>query len=262
MIGDSVAYLLKHFEEVIYDAEHFFDGFKRNREYALATLQGRRGGGRPLPRPLRHQRRRAAARGRRDHPRGAEGREVRDAARHPRPQRRRVRRRQLAGGRGRGRRPRPGHDQRLRRALRQRQPGLDHPEPDPQDGPRVRSRATNLRELRDVSRFVSELANRKPWQSPALRRRLGLRPQGRHPRLGRAQASRDLRAHRPGAGGQPPAGARLGAGRAVRTSSGRPRSTGSTWTRTRPRPGGSSRRSSGSRTRASSSRAPRPRSSC
>src|SRR6202795_5407876 len=39
MIGDSVAYLLKHFEEVIYDAEHFFDGFKRNREYALQTLR-------------------------------------------------------------------------------------------------------------------------------------------------------------------------------------------------------------------------------
>jgi 2-isopropylmalate synthase len=38
MIGDSVVFLRKHFEEVIYDAEHFFDGFKRNREYALATL--------------------------------------------------------------------------------------------------------------------------------------------------------------------------------------------------------------------------------
>src|SRR5437867_3649652 len=38
MIGDSVVYLLKHFEEVIYDAEHFFDGFKKNRDYALATL--------------------------------------------------------------------------------------------------------------------------------------------------------------------------------------------------------------------------------
>ncbi len=38
MIGDSVAFLLKHFEEVMFDAEHFFDGFKRNREYALRTL--------------------------------------------------------------------------------------------------------------------------------------------------------------------------------------------------------------------------------
>src|SRR5215813_5870957 len=39
MISDSVTYLLKHFEEVIYDAEHFFDGFKRNPEYALRTLR-------------------------------------------------------------------------------------------------------------------------------------------------------------------------------------------------------------------------------
>src|SRR6266849_426123 len=39
MIGDSVAYLLKHFEEVIYDAEHFFDGFRKNRDYALTTLK-------------------------------------------------------------------------------------------------------------------------------------------------------------------------------------------------------------------------------
>src|SRR6266404_443286 len=39
MIGDSIVYLQKHFEEVIYDAEHFFDGFKKNRDYALATLK-------------------------------------------------------------------------------------------------------------------------------------------------------------------------------------------------------------------------------
>ena len=38
MIADSVAYLLKHFEEVIYDAEHFFDGYKRNPDYAMRTL--------------------------------------------------------------------------------------------------------------------------------------------------------------------------------------------------------------------------------
>ena len=38
MIGDSMAFLLKHFEEVIYDAEHFFDGYKRNPEYAMRTL--------------------------------------------------------------------------------------------------------------------------------------------------------------------------------------------------------------------------------
>jgi 2-isopropylmalate synthase len=38
MISESVGYLLKHFEEVIFDAEHFFDGFKHDREYALRTL--------------------------------------------------------------------------------------------------------------------------------------------------------------------------------------------------------------------------------
>src|SRR3990170_4975334 len=29
----------KRVQEVIFDAEHFFDGFKRNREYALQTLR-------------------------------------------------------------------------------------------------------------------------------------------------------------------------------------------------------------------------------
>jgi 2-isopropylmalate synthase len=45
MITDSVGFLLRHFEEVIYDAEHFFDGFKRNREYALRTLRAAEEGG-------------------------------------------------------------------------------------------------------------------------------------------------------------------------------------------------------------------------
>ena len=39
MIGDSVAYLKTQHEEVIYDAEHFFDGFRANRPYALKALQ-------------------------------------------------------------------------------------------------------------------------------------------------------------------------------------------------------------------------------
>ena len=38
MIGESVAYLVQQGREVVYDAEHFFDGFKRNPEYALTTL--------------------------------------------------------------------------------------------------------------------------------------------------------------------------------------------------------------------------------
>lgn len=39
IIEDSLAYLRPHVKHLFYDAEHFFDGFKNNREYALATLE-------------------------------------------------------------------------------------------------------------------------------------------------------------------------------------------------------------------------------
>ena len=39
LIASSVAYLKNHGKEVIYDAEHFFDGYKDNAEYALQTLE-------------------------------------------------------------------------------------------------------------------------------------------------------------------------------------------------------------------------------
>ncbi|TVY08263.1 citramalate synthase [Paenibacillus cremeus] len=39
MIYDSVRYLKSKGLEVIYDAEHFFDGYKSNPEYALATIR-------------------------------------------------------------------------------------------------------------------------------------------------------------------------------------------------------------------------------
>ena len=38
MISDSIVYLKKKVGEVIYDAEHFFDGYKNNPEYTLKTL--------------------------------------------------------------------------------------------------------------------------------------------------------------------------------------------------------------------------------
>lgn len=38
MIGDSIAYLKRKGLEVIFDAEHFFDGYKNNPEYASAVL--------------------------------------------------------------------------------------------------------------------------------------------------------------------------------------------------------------------------------
>ncbi|MCL6511312.1 MAG: citramalate synthase [Anaerolineae bacterium] len=39
MIGDSIAFFKQHGREVIHDAEHFFDGFKLDKDYALATLR-------------------------------------------------------------------------------------------------------------------------------------------------------------------------------------------------------------------------------
>jgi 2-isopropylmalate synthase len=39
MIADSVSYCKAAGREVFYDAEHFFDGYKRNQEYALQTLR-------------------------------------------------------------------------------------------------------------------------------------------------------------------------------------------------------------------------------
>jgi 2-isopropylmalate synthase len=45
MIAESVAFVAEHGREVIYDAEHFFDGFRADREYALRTLRAARQAG-------------------------------------------------------------------------------------------------------------------------------------------------------------------------------------------------------------------------
>ncbi len=39
MIGDTIAYLKSQGKEVVFDAEHFFDGYKANPEYALQALE-------------------------------------------------------------------------------------------------------------------------------------------------------------------------------------------------------------------------------
>jgi len=39
ILNDTIAYLKKRVDEVIFDAEHFFDGFAFNRDYALACLK-------------------------------------------------------------------------------------------------------------------------------------------------------------------------------------------------------------------------------
>ena len=45
IIKGSVEFLKKKIEAVFYDAEHFFDGYKNNAEYALSTLRVARDGG-------------------------------------------------------------------------------------------------------------------------------------------------------------------------------------------------------------------------
>lgn len=39
LISETVAYLKEHGREVVYDAEHFFDGYINNRDFALRTLE-------------------------------------------------------------------------------------------------------------------------------------------------------------------------------------------------------------------------------
>ena len=37
MIGDSIHYSSKRMDEIIFDAEHFFDGYKSNPKYSLKS---------------------------------------------------------------------------------------------------------------------------------------------------------------------------------------------------------------------------------
>jgi 2-isopropylmalate synthase len=45
MIAESIAFIADHGREAVYDAEHFFDGYKADRDYALATLRAARQAG-------------------------------------------------------------------------------------------------------------------------------------------------------------------------------------------------------------------------
>ncbi len=45
IIEDTLSYLKRHVRHLFYDAEHFFDGYKNNRDYAIATLNKAIAGG-------------------------------------------------------------------------------------------------------------------------------------------------------------------------------------------------------------------------
>ena len=45
MIADSIGWIADHGREAVYDAEHFFDGYRDDRDYSLATLRAARDAG-------------------------------------------------------------------------------------------------------------------------------------------------------------------------------------------------------------------------
>ena len=59
LISETVKYLKDHGKEVVYDAEHFFDGYAANPDYALRTLEAAQQRRRRRALPVRHQRRHA-----------------------------------------------------------------------------------------------------------------------------------------------------------------------------------------------------------
>ena len=60
MIADSVAHLATLRDEVMYDAEHFFDGYKADKAYAMECLKAAHDNGAQVGRAVRHQRRHPA----------------------------------------------------------------------------------------------------------------------------------------------------------------------------------------------------------
>ncbi len=71
LIADTVRFLKSHGREVVYDAEHFFDGYHANPEYALKTLEAAKQAGRGRTLHVRYQRRHHAHAPRRNRRRSA-----------------------------------------------------------------------------------------------------------------------------------------------------------------------------------------------
>ncbi len=182
MVGESVEFLKAAGRRVFFDAEHFFDGYQHNREYALRVRRGRGHGRRRLRGAVRHQRWFAAPPGAAHHRRGARV-PRRGDPRHPHPERLGLRSGQLGGGRAGRRHPGAGHGQRLRRAHRQRQPDDRHPRPDPQAGRGHPARGPHGSAHRGQPPR-GRAGQRAPAAGRPLRGRVGLRPQGRPAHLG------------------------------------------------------------------------------
>ena len=212
MVADSVRFLREHDLRVFLDAEHFFDGYRRNPDFALSVLAAAEEAGAEalvlcdtnggsLPDDV------GPGRGRRA---GAHER----TARHPLPQRCRLRGGQLAGG-GAGRRhPGAGLHQRVRRAGGQHRPLGRNPEPVAEaQHPHHPGGSTGAA---DPGGAPHRRAGQHRAEPPtALRRELRLRPQGRPACQCRGAQRRSLRACRAQPRGQRDPGRRVGDGRAL-----------------------------------------------
>jgi len=109
ILHDTIAYLKRHVDEVIFDAEHFFDGYHFNPEYALSCLKSVEDAGADLICLCASN--------------------ASSAPRYPLPQRLRCRNREQCHGGSPRRGSGPGHDQRLWRTVWQRQSRVDYRQP-------------------------------------------------------------------------------------------------------------------------------------
>ena len=260
MIDDSVRFLTAQGKRVVYDAEHFFDAWRDDRELRAALRDRGRRGGRRGRLPVRHQRGVAAAvrRGRR--PRGHGGAPGAASASTrtttatapsptaswpstPAP-------RQVQGTiNGYGERCGNANLVSIIPALKLKM------------GYAVVS-DEQLERLTETSHFVADVCQRGHLGARALRGPLRLRPQGRHARGRRREGAADVRARRPRDGRQRAAHRRLRAlrqgHRGAQGAGARPRSSRAT-TRASPRCSSGSRTAS---TRATTTRPPTPPSTC
>ena len=193
MVGDSVEFLRRSGMEVLFDAEHFFDGYKRNPEFSLRVLEAAATNGAShlvlcdtnggaLPHEVEADRRRGRAllRQRREG-RGAPAR--RRGHRRGQRARRRARRRDAGAG----------HDQRLRRTHRQLQSHDDHPEPHAEDG--LRDDPARSARTAHAGRAPRRRAREHAAQPAGrVRRALRVRAQGRAAHERDRQAARRVRA--------------------------------------------------------------------
>ena len=210
MVRDTVTHLRAEGQRVFLDAEHFFDGYRANRDYALEVLRTAYEAGAEVVALC-------------DTNGGMLPDWVADVVHdvvettgarvgiHC-PQRHRLRGRQHAGRGRRRRHPRAGPHQRVRRAHRQRRPRHRRRQPRAQAGPAGAAGRAARRGHPDRAR--GRRGHQLPaGVAPAVRRRLGVRAQGRPARQRDQGRPQPLPAHGPGRRRQRHAAARLRHGR-------------------------------------------------